>query len=162
MEVKPPRTKALTGQRTPKKRLAPALFFFMPYSEAFKDHLTNPRNVGELADANATAEETNPVCGDRLQLSLRIRDDRIEAAGFLAYGCPATLVCGSVLTELIIGKSITEAMLLSRKHLVAAVGALPSRKQHAAALAIETLRSAIENGKSSKRSSLECADLSAL
>ena len=120
----------------------------MPYSQAFKDHLTNPRNAGELPDANATAEETNPVCGDRLSLSLLIRDGRIEAASFLAYGCPPTIVCGSVLTELIVGKSTHEAMLLSRKDLVDAIGGLPSRKQHAAALAIETLHSAIENRNS--------------
>lgn len=118
----------------------------MPYSQAFKDHLTNPRNAGELSNANATAEETNPVCGDRLRLSLRIRDGRIEAASFLAYGCPPTIVCGSVLTELIVGKITDEAMLLSRRDLVDAVGGLPSRKQHAAALAIATLRTAIEAG----------------
>ena len=116
------------------------------YSQAFKDHIANPRNVGELPDANATAEETNPVCGDRLRLSLRVGAGRIEAAGFLAYGCPPTLVCGSVLTELIIGKTVAEAMLLTRKDLLEEVGGLPSRKQHAAALAIETLRAAIESG----------------
>ena len=120
----------------------------MPYSQAFKDHLTNPRNAGELPDANATAEETNPVCGDRLRLSLRIRDGGIEAASFLAYGCPPTIVCGSVLTELIVGKSTDESMLLTRGELIDAVGGLPSRKQHAAALAIETLQSAIQNKKS--------------
>jgi NifU-like protein involved in Fe-S cluster formation len=118
----------------------------MPYSPAFKDHIENPRNAGELADANAVGEETNPVCGDRLRLSLRVSEGRIEAAGFLAYGCPPTLVCGSVLTELMVGKTVTEAMLLTRKELVNAVGGLPSRKQHAAALAIETLRTAIESG----------------
>ena len=116
------------------------------YSQTFNDHIANPRNAGELADANAIGEETNPVCGDRLRLSLRVRDGRIEAAGFLAYGCPPTLVCGSVLTELIIGRTVAEAMLLTRNELVAAVGGLPSRKQHAAALAIETLRTAIEAG----------------
>ena len=115
------------------------------YSKTFKDHIANPRNAGELPDANATGEETNPVCGDRLRLSLRVHDGVIEAANFLAYGCPPTLVCGSMLTELIIGKAVSEAMLLTRTELVAAVGGLPSRKQHAAALAIETLRSAIEN-----------------
>ena len=80
---------------------------------------------------------------------LRIRDRRIEAAGFLAYGCPPTLVCGSMLTELLTGKTVDEAMLLTRAELVAAVDGLPSRKQHAAALAIEALRSAIEKKKSS-------------
>ncbi|MGI8898456.1 MAG: iron-sulfur cluster assembly scaffold protein [Pyrinomonadaceae bacterium] len=118
----------------------------MPYSAAFKDHLTKPRNAGELAEANALAEETNPVCGDRLRLSLIVRDGRIEAARFLAYGCPPTLACGSVLTEMIQGKSVDEAMQLTRADLLNALGGLPSRKHHAAALAVETLRTAIESG----------------
>lgn len=116
----------------------------MPYSSTFNDHLANPRNAGELPTANASAEESNPVCGDRLRLSLLLRGDRIEAATFLAYGCPPTLVCGSVLTELITGKTIEDSLLLTRKDLVEAVGGLPSRKQHAAALAIETLHKAID------------------
>ena len=118
----------------------------MSYSETFKDHLANPRNSGELSDANAVAEETNPVCGDRLRLSLRIRDGRIEVARFLAYGCPPTLVCGSALAEMLEGMSIEDALKLERKEIVAAVGGLPSRKQHAAALAIDALRAAIRKG----------------
>lgn len=117
--------------------------YALTYSSAFKDHIANPRNAGEVVDANATGEETNPVCGDRLRISLRVREGRIEAAGFLAYGCPPTLVCGSVMTELVIGKAVEEAMMLTRKELLDAIGGLPSRKQHAAALAIETLRAAI-------------------
>jgi nitrogen fixation protein NifU and related proteins len=116
----------------------------LPYSDKFKDHLANPRNGGELSDANAVAEETNPVCGDRLRLSLRIRDDRIEAARFLAYGCPPTLACGSVLAEMLEGMSIVEAMKLTRNQLAEAVGGLSAQKRHAAALAIETLHAAIE------------------
>jgi nitrogen fixation NifU-like protein len=121
------------------------------YSEAFKDHIANPRNAGELADANATGEETNPVCGDRMRLSLRLRDARIEAARFLAYGCPPTLVCGSVLTELIVGTTVAEALRLTRSDLIAAAGGLPSRKQHAAALAIETLKVALSRGPSFRK-----------
>ena len=120
----------------------------MPYSEIFKDHLANPRNGGELEKADVVAEETNPVCGDRLRLSLKIDEGKIEATRFLAYGCPPVLVCGSALTELIQGRTIEEALLLTRKELVEAVGGLPLRKQHAAALAIETLRAAIEKRKS--------------
>ena len=90
------------------------------------------------------AEETNPVCGDRLRLSLRIRDGRIEAARFLAYGCPPTLVCGSVLAEMIEGMTTEQALKVTRKDIATAVGGLSTRKQHAAALAIETLRAAIE------------------
>ena len=121
----------------------------MTFSSAFKDHLANPRNAGELSDANAVAEETNPVCGDRLRLSLRIRDGRIEAARFLAYGCPPTLACGSVLAEMIEGMSTEDAGKLTRREIVNAVGGLSTRKQHAAALAIETLKAAIANWRHS-------------
>jgi NifU-like protein involved in Fe-S cluster formation len=115
----------------------------LSYSETFKDHLANPRNGGELSDANAVAEETNPVCGDRLRLSLRTGDGRIEAARFLAYGCPPTIACGSALTELIEGLKIEDATKLTRAEIVTAVGGLSTRKQHAAALAIETLQAAL-------------------
>lgn len=116
----------------------------MAYSHIFKDHLENPRNGGELDDPDVVAEETNPVCGDRLRLALGINEGTIAAARFLAYGCPPVLVCGSALTELIEGKTAEEALQVTRKQLVESVGGLPLRKQHAAALAIETLRSAIE------------------
>jgi nitrogen fixation NifU-like protein len=113
------------------------------YSATFKDHLAHPRNAGELPEATAIAEQTNPVCGDRLRLALIVNDDRIEAARYLAYGCPPTLVCGSVLTELIIGKTTSEARELTRADLLEAIGGLPSRKHHAAALAIEALNAAL-------------------
>ena len=115
----------------------------MSYSATFKDHLAHPRNAGELAEANVVVEENNPVCGDRLRLSLIVNDGRIEAARYLAYGCPPTLVCGSVLTELIVGKTIAEAHELTRKDLLDAIGGLPSRKHHAAALALEALNKAL-------------------
>jgi len=115
----------------------------VPYSATFKDHLAHPRNAGELPEANVIAEESNPVCGDRLRLSLAIHNGRIEAARYLAYGCPPTLVCGSVLTELIQGKTITEVKNLTRAELLNAIGGLPSRKHHAAALAIEALNAAV-------------------
>jgi NifU-like protein involved in Fe-S cluster formation len=115
----------------------------LPYSAKFKEHLAHPHNAGELAEANAIADETNPICGDRLRLSLLVVHDRIEAARYLAYGCPPTLVCGSVLTELISGKTIEEARALTRSDLLDAIGGLPSRKHHAASLAIETLNSAL-------------------
>ena len=116
----------------------------MPYSTTLQDHLAHPRNAGELADANATAELTNPVCGDRLRLSLRIRDERIVAARFLAYGCPPTIACGSVITELIAGLTIAQAAALTRQDLARALDGLPARKTHAAALAIETLHAALQ------------------
>jgi nitrogen fixation NifU-like protein len=109
------------------------------------DHFTNPRNAGEMPGATLVAEETNPVCGDRLRLYLRLENDRIAAASFLAYGCPPSIACGSALTELIQRKSIKDALTLTKQQLVDAVGGLPSRKLHAAALALETLRSALKN-----------------
>jgi NifU-like protein involved in Fe-S cluster formation len=113
------------------------------YSATFKDHLAHPRNAGELREASVVVEQNNPVCGDRLRLSLIVENDRIEAARYLAYGCPPTLVCGSVLTELITGRTIAEVQNLTRAELLDAVGGLPSRKHHAAALAIETLNAAV-------------------
>src|ERR1041385_5788599 len=117
----------------------------MPYSELFKDHIAHPRNAGEVSDANAIAEETNPVCGDRLHLSLKINNGRIEAVRFLAYGCAPTLACGSVMTEMIEGLSVDDANKLTRKQLVDALGGLSPQKRHAAALAIETLQRALQS-----------------
>ncbi|MDQ1613024.1 MAG: nitrogen fixation protein NifU [Pyrinomonadaceae bacterium] len=115
----------------------------MSYSETVKDHLAHPRNAGELADADAVAELTNPACGDRLRLMLRIRDGRITAARFLAYGCPPTLACGSALTSMLVGITPAEAALITRQQLIHTLDGLPARKNHAAALAIETLHAAL-------------------
>lgn len=117
----------------------------MPYSETFKDHLANPRHAGELPDADAVAEESNPVCGDRLRLSLRLRGEVIAEARFLAYGCAPTLACGSALTEIVEGMTRVQAARVTRQDITRAVGGLPARKGHAAALAIETLRAALES-----------------
>ncbi len=116
----------------------------MTYSESFKDHLANPRNAGELEGADAVAEQTNPVCGDRLRLSLRLRGGRIEAARFLAYGCPPTLACGSALAGMLEGMTLEEAERVTRAEITEAAGGLPPRKQHAAALAFETLNEALK------------------
>jgi len=123
----------------------------LTYSESFRDHIANPRNAGEMSYANAIAEETNPVCGDRLRLSLRIDNDKIEAARFLAYGCAPTLACGSVLTEMIEGISVDDANKLTRKQIVDALGGLSPQKQHAAALAIETLQAALQSFQTGKQ-----------
>jgi nitrogen fixation NifU-like protein len=122
----------------------------LPYSSTFKDHVANPRNAGELEAADVSCERTNPICGDRLRLSLRLDGGRIEAARFLAYGCAPTLACGSALAEMIEGMSVADAAKLTRKEITEAVGGLPSRKQHAAALAVETLRASLDTISSSK------------
>jgi NifU-like protein involved in Fe-S cluster formation len=117
----------------------------MSYSTKFKDHLAHPRNAGELPQANVVADEQNPVCGDRLRLALVVNDERIETTRYLAYGCPPTLVCGSVLTELIAGKTVNEARRITKSDVIEAIGGLPSRKHHAAALAVEALNTALDN-----------------
>jgi len=94
--------------------------------------------------ADASAEEKNPVCGDRLRLSLRLRDEVIAEARFLAYGCAPTIACGNALAQMIEGMSLKEAAQVSRQDIIKALGGLPARKSHAAALAIETLRAALE------------------
>ena len=109
----------------------------MPYSETFKDHLANPRNGGEVEDADAAAEQSNPVCGDRLKLSLRVRGGRIEAARFLAYGCPPTLACGSALAEMLEGLTVEEAARLTRQDVARGAGAcagMSSARREAARL----------------------------
>ena len=115
----------------------------MAYSDTFKEHLANPRNAGTLEGADAEVEQSNPVCGDRLRLALRVREGRVEAARFLAYGCPPTLVCGSALAEMLEGMTLDEAERVTRAGITEAAGGLPPRKQHAAALAYETLREAL-------------------
>lgn len=117
----------------------------MAYSDTFKEHLAHPRNAGTLPDADAEVEQSNPVCGDRLRLALRVREGRVEAARFLAYGCPPTLVCGSALAGMLEGMTLEEAARVTRAEIVEAAGGLPARKQHAAALALETLHAALES-----------------
>ena len=116
----------------------------MAYSDTFKEHLTNPRNAGTLEGADAEVEQTNPVCGDRLRLALRVRGGRVEAARFLAYGCPPTLACGSALAGMLEGMTLDEAERVTRAEITEAAGGLPPRKQHAAALAFETLHEALK------------------
>lgn len=101
--------------------------------------------MGVLPEANAVAEQSNPVCGDRLSLSLRLQDEVIVEARFLAYGCAPTLACGSVLVEMIEGITREQAAKLTRQDIIRALGGLPTRKGHAAALAIETLRAALDS-----------------
>ena len=117
----------------------------MAYSDTFKEHLAHPRNAGTLPDADAEVEQSNPVCGARLRLALRVREGRVEAARFLAYGCPPTLVCGSALAGMLEGMTLEEAARVTRAEIVEAAGGLPARKQHAAALALETLHAALES-----------------
>ncbi len=114
------------------------------YSSIVIDHFQNPRNVGELSDANAQASVTNPVCGDVLQLMLKITDGRIAEACFKTFGCEAAIAASSLLTELIKGKTIPDVQDITPEMITVALGGLPKVKLHASALAEEALKEALE------------------
>ena len=99
--------------------------------------------MGDVADADAAVELENPVCGDVIRLSLKINDGRIAEIRFKAKGCVPAMACGSALTELAQGKTISEARDLKREDLVKAVGGLPNASSHAAQLALDVLSTAL-------------------
>ena len=113
------------------------------YSAQLLDHFQNPRNVGELGDADAIAEIENPACGDLLRLTLRVSAGRITQAQFKAKGCVAAIACGSTLTELLVGRTLSEASMLRRIDVISAVGGLPQASTHAAQLAMDALSLAL-------------------
>ncbi|MFZ0759812.1 MAG: iron-sulfur cluster assembly scaffold protein [Candidatus Sulfotelmatobacter sp.] len=113
------------------------------YSAQVLDHFQNPRNAGEIAGADATAEIENPVCGDVLRISLKASAGRITQVRFQAKGCVAAMACGSALTELVVGKTLKEAQELRREDVGAAVGGLPPASTHAAQLALDSLSAAL-------------------
>jgi len=113
------------------------------YSAQLLDHFQNPRNAGDLPDAEATVEIENPVCGDAIRLSLKFDAGRIAEIKFKAKGCVPAMACGSALTELVMGKTAEDARMLTREDLVRAVGGLPQASSHAAQLALDALSAAL-------------------
>jgi len=117
------------------------------YSAEVLDHFQNPRNAGEMAAADASVQIENPACGDILELSIKILDGRIVSARFRAKGCVPAMACGSLLTELIQGKSLAEARRLRRADLVQAIGGLPEASSHAGHLAMDALAAVLKKIK---------------
>lgn len=118
------------------------------YSAQLLDHFQNPRHSGDIADADASVEIENPVCGDIIRLSLKIDNGRIADIRFKAKGCVPSMACGSALTELAHGKTISEVRNLKHEDLIKAVGGLPNASSHAAHLAIDALSAALAKLKS--------------
>lgn len=114
------------------------------YSAQLLDHFQNPRHAGEIADPDATAEIENPVCGDVIRLSLKLHHDKIVEIRFQAKGCVPAMACGSALTELVHGRTTAQARQLRRNDVIAAVGGLPQASDHAAQLALDVLRVALD------------------
>jgi NifU-like protein involved in Fe-S cluster formation len=115
------------------------------YSPQVAEHISNPRNVGELDNPSGIGDVTNEVCMDRIRLTVRVESGRISDARVQAHGCPPTIAAASALTELIMGRSLGELQSFTRKEIVDALGRLPSTKMHCASLAVEALRAAIES-----------------
>jgi nitrogen fixation NifU-like protein len=115
------------------------------YTPQVADHIANPRNVGEMDSPSGIGDVTNQVCLDRIRLSIRVERDTLTDAKVKAQGCPPTIAAASALTELIIGRSLTEVRSLTGKDVVESLGRLPSAKMHCASLAIDALRAAVDS-----------------
>jgi len=117
------------------------------YSEKVLDHFKNPRNVGELEDADAEGTVGNPVCGDMMTMYIKVKDDRIEDVKFKTFGCGAAIATSSMTTELAKGKTLEEALNISRQDVANALDGLPPVKMHCSNLAADALHEAIKSYK---------------
>ncbi len=115
------------------------------YSSKVMDHFQNPRNVGDLPDANAEGRAMSPVCGDHFRLYLKIEDGRVVKATFKTFGCGAAIATSSILTEMVKGKTLDEVKSLTNVQVAEALGGLPPIKMHCSVLAEEVLKSALKN-----------------
>ena len=113
------------------------------YSEKVMDHYTNPRNVGEIENADGVGQVGNPVCGDIMKMYLKIENDVIVDVKFKTFGCGAAIATSSIATELIKGKTVEEALKVTNKAVVEALDGLPAIKLHCSVLAEEAVKSAI-------------------
>jgi nitrogen fixation protein NifU and related proteins len=113
------------------------------YSAAVLEHFKNPRNAGELPNATATVEVTNPACGDIMQLAVRIEAGRIAEARFRTRGCVTAIACGSLLTEMIRGKTLEEVRSIAYPQLSEALGGLPPATMHGSQLACDALEAVL-------------------
>lgn len=116
-----------------------------PYSEIVMDHFANPRNMGDMEDPSAVGNVGNPACGDMMRLYLKIKDGVIVDAKFKTFGCGAAIASSSMLTEMLKGKTLKEAMEISNEEVVNALGGLPQAKIHCSVMAEEALKAAMND-----------------
>ncbi len=114
-----------------------------PYSDLVMDHFANPRNMGEIDNPSAVGDVGNPTCGDMMRLYLKIEDGVIVDAKFKTFGCGAAIASSSILTELLIGKKLEDAMKISNEAVAEALGGLPPVKIHCSVMAEEALKAAM-------------------
>ncbi|HAX62306.1 MAG TPA: Fe-S cluster assembly scaffold protein NifU [Elusimicrobia bacterium] len=117
----------------------------MQYSSKVMEHFNNPRNVGEIADADGVGNVGNPVCGDIMRLYIKVKDGIIVDAKFKTFGCGAAIATSSMVTEMVKGKSVDEALKISNRAVAEALGGLPPVKMHCSVLAEEALRAAVDD-----------------
>lgn len=115
------------------------------YNDKVMDHFMNPRNLGDLADADGVGEVGAAACGDIMKISLKVKDGRIEDARFKTFGCGSAIASSSMATELIKGRTIEEAMNFTNQEVVQALGGLPPVKIHCSVLAEEAIKAALED-----------------
>lgn len=121
------------------------------YSEVVMEHFSNPRNVGEIPDADGIGEVGNATCGDIMRIYIKVKDDLIEDVKFKTFGCGAAIASSSMATELVKGKTLEEAMSLTNKAVAEALGGLPAVKLHCSNLAADALHKAIEDYRAKDR-----------
>jgi nitrogen fixation NifU-like protein len=115
------------------------------YSEKVMEHFRNPRNMGEMPDADGVGTVGNPVCGDLMTIYIKVKDDRIVDIKFKTFGCGAAIATSSMITELAKGKTLEEAMKITRGDVAESLGGLPPIKMHCSNLAADGLHAAIED-----------------
>jgi nitrogen fixation NifU-like protein len=115
------------------------------YSEKVMDHFRNPRNMGEIKDADGVGTVGNPVCGDMMTVYIKVKENRLEEIKFKTFGCGAAIATSSMVTELAKGKTLEEAIKITRKDVADALEGLPPVKMHCSNLAADALQAAIRN-----------------
>ncbi len=117
------------------------------YSKKVMDHFTNPRNVGEMPDADGMGELGNPICGDAMKIYIKVKDNKIVDAKFQTFGCGAAIAVSSMVTEMVKGKTLEEALAISKEAVADALDGLPAQKHHCSNLGADALHKAIEDYK---------------
>lgn len=115
------------------------------YTSKVMDHFMNPRNVGELEQADGIGEVGNPVCGDIMHIEIKVNDNKIEDIKFKTFGCAAAIATSSMVTELVKGKTLEEAEQVTNRLVAEALDGLPPQKMHCSNLAADALHQAIQN-----------------
>jgi len=121
------------------------------YSEKVMDHFTNPRNVGDMPDADGVGQEGNPTCGDAMKIFIKVKDGIITDAKFKTFGCGAAIAVSSMVTEMVKGKTLDEALAMSKEAVAAELGGLPPQKMHCSNLGADALKKAIEDYRSKQK-----------